>query len=63
MQPRLIVAYLLILLIALSIAAFVAFHLYNTPTRQRRRRLLRDADKGARLAASGLADAADHRRD
>lgn len=63
MQPRLIVAYLLILLIALSVAAFVAFLLYNTHSRQRRRRYRRDAVKRDRLAAFSLADAADRRHD
>lgn len=43
MEPRLMIAYALMLLVAVSIAALVAYHLYHSHHRSYERRLRREA--------------------
>jgi type II secretory pathway component PulJ len=48
MEPRLMVAYTLMLLMALLLAAFVGYQIYQTRERQYARRLRREARAFAR---------------
>lgn len=48
MEPRLMVAYTLMLLMALLLAAFVGYRIYHTHERQYARRLRREARAHAR---------------
>jgi hypothetical protein len=63
MELRLITAYSLMFLIGLSIAGFIAFIVYNSPSQQRRRRLRRDAAGAARRVEAILAETPDRRPD
>jgi hypothetical protein len=63
MELRLIIAYSLMFLIALFIAAFIGFIVYNSPLQQRRRRHRREAAGAARRVEAILAEKPDRRPD